>query len=79
MFKAPKEIANNKMVLECLDAKEEGFIDYKYDVFLKDGFVFSGGRMSGGRHGNFNSVSEFRSARAIPKKEYCKIQKEDEA
>lgn len=63
-FKAPKSIAGHVAVEEVLDGYNEGF-DYKYDVFLKEGYVFSRGRMEGSRQGCFNTVADFWDARPI--------------
>ncbi len=65
-FKAPKGITDCEAVEECNDGPAEGF-DYKYDVFLKEGWVFENGRMEGGREGRFNTVKDFKYANPIPK------------
>lgn len=39
--------------------------DYKYDVFLKEGWVFQNGRMANTRSGFFHTVNEFRYANPI--------------
>ena len=68
-FKAPKGIAGYKVagievVEECLCGYSEGF-DHKYDVFLKEGYAFSGGRMEGSRSGCFHTVADFRYAAPV--------------
>jgi hypothetical protein len=59
LFKNSKTILNHPAVEECLDAKSEGFEEYKYDVWLKEGWVFSNGRMKECRGGRFNTVEDF--------------------
>ena len=56
-----KSISSHEGVLECLDGFEQNF-DSKYDVFLKEGWEFTYGRMTGGRCGTFNTVEEFKEA-----------------
>ena len=63
-FKPPKGIVNHAAVEECLCGYSQGF-DYKYDVFLKVGYVFSRGRMEGNRQGCFNTVADFRDAEPV--------------
>lgn len=41
--------------------------DYKYEVFLKEGWVYENGRMAGIRTGFFHNVTEFRRANPIRK------------
>ena len=60
-YKAPKKIKNHPAVESCEYGPDSG-LDYKHDVFLKDGWVFSAGRMEGRQSGNFNSVAEFEYA-----------------
>lgn len=64
MYHAPSTILNHEAVKECLDGFNEGF-DYKYDVYLKEGWAFSEGRMDGSREGRFHSVKEFLYAKPI--------------
>lgn len=63
-FPIPKTIKNHPGVLEVLDGPSEGF-DYKWNVFLREGWVFASSRMQGCRTGNFNSVKEFRFAEPV--------------
>ena len=63
-FKAPKGIANHPAVKECLDGEAEGF-DYKYDVELKDGYVFKRGRMEGCNNARFHNVKDFLFAEPV--------------
>ncbi len=53
-----KTIARHPAVQEVLDGEAEGF-DYKYDVWLRDGWVFSRGRMAGCQGGRFHTVKDF--------------------
>ena len=55
----PVTIRNHPGVEEALWGPNYGS-DYKFDVALKDGWIFTAGRMAGTRSGFFNSVSEFR-------------------
>ena len=68
-FKPPKGIVNHAAVEECLSGYSGGF-DYKYDVFLKEGYVFSRGRMEGSRQGCFNTVADFLHAEPIKVQKY---------
>lgn len=63
-YPIPKTIKNHIGVEEVLDGPSQGF-DYKWNVFLKQGWVFANGRMQGCRTGNFNSVADFRSAEPV--------------
>jgi hypothetical protein len=54
-----KTISKLSYVLECNNACELGFADYKYDVCLVDGWVFTSGRMNQCQSARFNSVKEF--------------------
>ena len=65
-----KTIINHPMVEEVL-LDGGGGCDYKYDTFLKEGFVYSTGRMEGCRGGNFNTVAEFKDAAPMTEDEYC--------
>lgn len=60
-YTAPKKIKNHPAVESCEYGPDSG-LDYKHDVFLKDGWVFSAGRMEGRQSGHFNSVAEFEYA-----------------
>ncbi|QFT31827.1 hypothetical protein FIV00_15155 [Labrenzia sp. THAF82] len=57
-FRCPKAILSHPAVEACEDGDAEGF-DYKYHVWLKEGFEYSNGRMAGGRTGNFQTVKDF--------------------
>ena len=59
--RVPVTIRNHEGVAEA-ELGASSNVDYKYDVFLKDGWVFSSGRMAGCQTGHFNSVNEFRQA-----------------
>lgn len=63
-YPVPKTIKNHPGVLEALDGPSQGF-DYKWNVFLREGWRFENGRMEGTRTGNFNSVSDFRTANPV--------------
>jgi hypothetical protein len=61
MATVPKAIREHHAVEECgLGADED--VDYRYTVWLKEGFSFKSGRMAGCRSGHFNTVAEFKSA-----------------
>ena len=57
---------NHPGVEECILDGEAG-CDYKYDTFLKEGWVYQNGRMAGGRCGNFDTVADFLFAKPIRK------------
>lgn len=61
-FKAPKAIVNHPGVEECEDGPSNGAPEYKYDIFLKEGWEFTNGRTAGCRSLLCNTVSEFRYA-----------------
>jgi len=61
-----KTILNHPAVIECL-LDGDGGSDYKYDTFLKEGWVYEYGRTAGCRGGNFNTVAEFKYANPIKK------------
>lgn len=63
-YPIPKTIRNHPGVEEVLDGPSQGF-DYKWNVFLKEGWTFARGRMAGCRTGNFNSVADFRTAEPV--------------
>ena len=60
----PKTIIKHPGVQGILHGADEG-IDYKWNVWLKDGWSFARGRMQGCRTGNFNSVADFRTAEPV--------------
>ena len=62
-----KTIANHPAVEEVLDGEGEGF-DYKYHVWLKEGWSFRLGRMAGCRTGNFHTVADFQFADPVRNK-----------
>ena len=64
-YRAPKQIISHPAVAEC-DSGHDGGSDYKHDVLLRDGYVFTRGRMSGGRCGFFHTVADFKYARPLP-------------
>jgi hypothetical protein len=66
VFKIPKTIAQHPAMEEALDGPSQGS-DYKYDVWLKEGWVFENGRMAGCRGARFNNVADFLSANPIRK------------
>lgn len=47
------------------EATISGDSDYKYEVFLKEGWSWQSGRNAGGRTGFFHNVGEFRQANPI--------------
>ena len=54
----------SKAIQEDSRVEEWGYADdsdYKYEVFLKDGFVWGCGRNEGYRTMRFNTVTEFKS------------------
>lgn len=53
-----KSILADKRVQECSLAEDS---DYKYEVFLKEGFIWGIGRNSGFRTMRFHTVAEFKS------------------
>src|SRR5581483_10406397 len=57
-------IKNHPSVQEVSIATDS---DYKYDVFLKEGWVFASGRMAGTRSGFFHNVKSFLQANPIRK------------
>lgn len=61
-YRAPKAISSHPGVEEVRDAVADGFDDYRHNVWLKEGWCFTRGRMTGGRSGNFQAVHEFRYA-----------------
>ena len=67
-----KTITNHPAVAECL-LDGAGGCDYKYDTFLKEGWVYLNGRMAGARGGNFDTVAEFRYASPVTIEEYQAI------
>lgn len=61
-----KTIRNHPAVQECLRGEETGVIDYKYDIFLKEGWAFEKGHLAGFRTLHCNTVAEFLHANPIP-------------
>jgi hypothetical protein len=59
-----KTIAKHPGVLE-LNSGESSGVDYKYEVFLREGWVYQNGRMRGTRCGHFDTVEDFKSANPI--------------
>lgn len=68
IYKAPKKIITHPGVQECEDAQSNGCVEgeYRHDVFLREGWQFTTGRMRGIRSGLFKTVNEF--IRAAPMK-----------
>lgn len=66
--RVPVTIRNHPGVEEALWGPDSGVDDYKYDVFLKDGWEFENGRMAGSQSGHFNNVGDFRTANPVKKK-----------
>ena len=60
-YKAPKSITGHPGVASCESGEANGS-DYKHDVWLKDGWVFSYGRMTGCQGGLFHTFNDFRLA-----------------
>lgn len=61
MATVPKTIREHAAVQESGLGEDED-VDYKYVVWLKEGFSFKSGRMAGCRSGHFNTAAEFRNA-----------------
>jgi len=61
-MRIPKAIATHPGVLECCSGPDSGVEEYRYDVFLKEGWYYQNGRMAGGRCGHFNTVADFKYA-----------------
>lgn len=61
---APKVIKNHPAVEECTSG-DAGGSDYKHDVWLKDGWKFSQGRLAGCQGGLFHTVQDFRNAKPM--------------
>jgi len=70
-YRAPKGIVDHPAVLEC-DSGYDGGSDYKHDVLLKEGWVFSLGRMEGCRTGFFHTVKDFKMCEPIRKEDYLR-------
>jgi len=59
-----KTIAKHPGVLE-LDWGESSGVDYKYEVFLREGWIYQNGRMQGSRCGHFDTIDEFKFANPV--------------
>ena len=59
-MKMPKAIVNHPAVEECVHGPTEGVDDYKYAVWLKEGWVWTNGRNEGGRGCNMQTVADFK-------------------
>lgn len=70
MMKMPKGITSHPGVKECKDAEGMGFVGYKYNVLLKDGWVWANGRNAGFNMCNVESVSDFRYLKPIKAEDY---------
>ena len=68
--KLSKQVTEHPAVEECLYAPDQAAPDYKYDVFLKEGWVFKNGRNAGGRGCMFKTVADFKFYQPIRKEEY---------
>ena len=69
MARMPKGIANHEAV-ETVSSGADTGSDYKYDVFLVDGWVFSQGRNEGCQGTFCNSVAEFNNMMPMPISEF---------
>ena len=67
MVKMPKTILNHPAVFECDYFPDEG---YRYDIILKEGWVFSASRNKGGRCLHANTVADFLYAAPIKENKY---------
>ena len=65
-MKIPKGISQHKAVLEVEDAKENGYDNRRYDVFLKENWMFRRGTTAGTRSLLCNTVQEFLDAEPTP-------------
>jgi hypothetical protein len=70
MIKMPKTIVNHPAVESCEYGPNSGVEDYKYDIFLKDGFVFANGKAEGCRSFTCNTVADFLHANPVTVEEY---------
>ena len=64
MKQISKTIEKHPGVLEVHLGESSG-VDYKYEVFLREGWAYQNGRMAGTRCGHFETVSEFKFANPI--------------
>jgi hypothetical protein len=66
-----KQILNHYAVAECNDGESQGF-DYKYNVILKENYVWVGNRNEGFQQMNYNTVIDcmFDLKRVITKQEF---------
>lgn len=71
--KLSKKVTEHPAVLECDYAPDEGAPDYKYDVLLKEGYVFSTGRMAGCKSGMFRTVADFNHAEPMTLDAYQRL------
>jgi hypothetical protein len=58
-FSPPKSILNHPGVEECVT---DGATDYKFEVWLKEGWAFTSGRNAGGRGLFCHTVADFKKA-----------------
>lgn len=65
-YPIPLRMKRHHAVQEVLDGPGQGF-DYKWNVYLKEGWVFEIGRMAGSRTGNFNTLEDFLFANPVKK------------
>lgn len=57
-FKPPKGIITHETVESCFSGNDEGS-NYKYWVYLKNGYTFKQGRLEGCTCGGFDNVNDF--------------------
>lgn len=70
MIKMPKTIVNHPAVESCEYGPNSGVEDYKYDIFLKEGFVFANGKTEGCQGFTCNTVADFLHANPVTVEEY---------
>lgn len=64
-YKAPKAITGHPAVETCTSGEATGS-DYRHDVWLRDGYRFTAGRMAGCQGAFFNSAADFAYANPQP-------------
>ena len=69
-MKIPKGISSHESVLECEYGPSSGVEDYKWSIFLKEGYVFKYGRTAGCRSLHCNTVTEFLDCEPVTLGEY---------
>ena len=63
MQKIAKALLNHPAIQEVEISQDS---DYKYEIFLKEGFVYKYGRMANTRTGFFQNAADFFFAEPIP-------------